>query len=116
MTLTGGNKQHRQHCLKRGLTETVRLQGRVAWNKGKKLSLETRQKMSLAKQGRHIPRSVRRQISKSHQGLTHTPVCHPFLCVLYPMEELTDTLPSQYSNHPFFKPARQAAWDLSSCL
>ncbi len=50
------------------------LQGRVAWNKGKKMSLETRQKMSLAKQGRHVPRSVRRQMSKSHQGLTHTPV------------------------------------------
>ncbi|BDA41451.1 hypothetical protein COCOBI_02-2310 [Coccomyxa sp. Obi] len=51
----------------------AKLKGRVAWNKGKKLSLETRQKMSLAKQGRHIPRSVRRQISKSHQGLAHTP-------------------------------------------
>lgn len=56
---------------------TTGLQGRVAWNKGKKMSLETRQKMSLAKQGRSIPRSVRRQMSKSHQGLTHTPVCLP---------------------------------------
>ncbi|KAK9908909.1 hypothetical protein WJX75_004531 [Coccomyxa subellipsoidea] len=54
-------------------TISARLKGKVAWNKGKKMSLETREKMSLAKQGRHTPRSVRRKMSKSHQGLTHTP-------------------------------------------
>ena len=61
------------------------LQGKVAWNKGKKMSLETREKMSLAKQGRHTPRSVRRKMSKSHQGLTHTPVRPSWTACTQPM-------------------------------
>lgn len=67
------------------VTNMMALQGKVAWNKGKKMSLETREKMSLAKQGRHTPRSVRRKMSKSHQGLTHTPVRPSWTACTQPM-------------------------------
>ena len=52
------------------------MQGKVPWNKGKKLSLETRVRMSLAKQGRTYSRTTRRSMSRAHLSLSHSPVRH----------------------------------------
>lgn len=46
----------------------------MPWNKGKKLSLETRLRMSLAKKGRMHSHSARRKMSIAHTNLGHTPV------------------------------------------
>ena len=46
----------------------------MPWNKGKKLSLETRVRMSLAKQGRTYSRTTRRSMSRAHLSLGHSPV------------------------------------------
>lgn len=46
----------------------------MPWNKGKKLSLETRLRMSLAKQGSMHAKTTKRKMSKTHSHMTHTPV------------------------------------------
>ena len=48
----------------------------MPWNKGKKLSLETRVRMSLAKQGRTYSRTTRGSMSRAHLSLSHSPVRH----------------------------------------
>lgn len=60
--------KHTQHAL--------RLQGKEPWNKGQSLSQETRQKMSIAKQGHMVPRQVCAKMSRSHAGFRHSEV-HP---------------------------------------
>jgi NUMOD3 motif len=50
-----------------------RSQGKEPWNKGLKLSNETRMKMSAAKLGRRQPKATRTKMSRSHVGLGHTP-------------------------------------------
>ncbi len=60
-----------------------RRQGSVPWNKGKKLSLETRLRMSLARKGYNQSKTTRRKISKAHTNLPVAPVqapLHPQLC------------------------------------
>lgn len=49
-----------------------KLKGKVPWNKGRTLSAETRQKMREAKLNRTVGKAVRRKMSKSHAGKTHT--------------------------------------------
>ncbi len=56
------------------LSETLCLQGSVPWNKGKKLSLETRLRMSLARKGNLQSKTTRRKISKAHTNLPVAPV------------------------------------------
>ena len=46
----------------------------MPWNKGKKLSLETRLRMSLAKQGSMHAKATKRKMSKTHSHMSHTPV------------------------------------------
>lgn len=46
----------------------------MPWNKGKKLSLETRLRMSLARKGYMQSKTTRRKISKAHTSLPITPV------------------------------------------
>lgn len=50
------------------------LQGRTPWNKGLKLSDETRAKMSAARLNKMHLKSTRKKMSQSHLGITHTPV------------------------------------------
>ena len=63
---------HTQHAL--------RLQGKEPWNKGQSLSQETRQKMSIAKQGHMVPRQVCAKMSRSHAGFRHSEVHPPPYC------------------------------------
>ena len=48
----------------------------MPWNKGKKMSLESRVRMSLAKQGTTLSRTTRRSMSRAHLSLSHSPVSH----------------------------------------
>ena len=45
------------------------LQGKEPWNKGQQLHQQTCEKMSAAKQGHTVPRSVCAKMSRSHAGL-----------------------------------------------
>ena len=51
------------------------LQGKESWNKGKRLDQGTCEKMSAAKQGHTVPRSVCAKMSRSHTGLRPSQVC-----------------------------------------
>lgn len=51
------------------------LQGKEPWNKGQRLSQETRDNMSAAKLGHKVPRQVCTKMSLSHTGLRHSEVC-----------------------------------------
>ncbi|KAK9819607.1 hypothetical protein WJX72_000222 [[Myrmecia] bisecta] len=58
-----------------GVREAVqaKLKGKVPWNKGRKLSEETRQKMREAKLNSTHSRRVRNKMSRAHTGKQHTP-------------------------------------------
>jgi len=51
------------------------LQGKESWNKGKRLDQAICDKMSAAKQGHTVPRSVCAKMSRSHAGLRPSQVC-----------------------------------------
>lgn len=51
------------------------LQGKEPWNKGQQLHQQTCEKMSAAKQGHTVPRSVCAKMSRSHAGLRPSQVC-----------------------------------------
>ena len=55
--------------------DILHLQGKEPWNKGKRLSQETRDNMSAAKLGHKVPRQVCAKMSLSHTGLRHSEVC-----------------------------------------
>ncbi len=46
----------------------------MPWNKGKTLSLETRLRMSLAKQRSLRPKATKRKVSLTHLRMGHTPM------------------------------------------
>lgn len=89
-------RNHRLYEINNSLSVSDLVQGRVPWNKGKKLSLETRERMSLAKQGRVLPRTVRRRISKAHRGITHTAVRYT-LSLIHRRFQALSPLPLLYS-------------------
>ncbi len=64
-------------CFNADATAVLVHQGKTPWNKGLKLSLETRQKMALAKAARTLPRMMRRRMAKAHVGKKHTAVRPP---------------------------------------
>ena len=51
------------------------LQGKEPWNKGQRLDQGICDKMSAAKQGHTVPRSVCAKMSRSHAGLRPSQVC-----------------------------------------
>ncbi len=60
------------HC---GLTwHLFVLQGIEPWNKGRRMSEETRMKMRLAKLHRTASKATRRRMSESHRGKGHSQV------------------------------------------
>ena len=72
----GGKHARRRLPVVPGVVSLVHVwvQGKVPWNKGTTLSTEVREKMSAAKLYSVYPRNVRSKMSRSHVGLTHSPV------------------------------------------
>lgn len=67
---TGGNsgrKASAETCQKMSNA----MKGRRSWNKGKKLSIEHRQKLSKAKKGTKLSLETRQKMSKAHKGNTY---------------------------------------------
>ena len=84
----------------------------MPWNKGKKLSLETRVRMSLAKQGRTHSRATRRSMSRAHLSLSHSPVSH---AAVPPATGFVSSQPGRFRLR-FHKGQKQETGHILDCL